>query len=82
MILGKVGKWLMKCEIRRTGLGGCWYVHLLTCVFCLAPWITIAFSLFYILEYHPWWLYAVIGVFGSLATSNIIVELIKALRNE
>jgi len=82
MILGRVGKWLMKQDDKKIGFKRYWYVQLLTCIVCLAPWISFAFCLFYILKYHPWWLYAVIGVLGSLATSNIIVELIKALRNE
>ena len=86
MIFGKFGRIILKAsfyykpgtDIPATK----WWGKLLTCIFCLPPWICLVFCLFYILEYQPWCLYAVIGVFCAFGTANTTVEIIKALRNE
>jgi hypothetical protein len=54
----------------------------LQCFFCLAPWWCFTFDAFYIIEFHPWWLYAVIGILAGLGMGNFICELIHALRKE
>jgi hypothetical protein len=53
----------------------------LRCIFCLTPWIVFLLELFYILEFHPWWLYATIGTFAGLGAGNIICELVHSIRN-
>jgi hypothetical protein len=57
-------------------------VKFIYCDFCVCPWIILALELFYIIEYHPWWLFAGIGVFAGLGSGNLIVELVHGLRND
>jgi hypothetical protein len=78
----KVADYFMERKIGKSALILEKVSFFLRCVFCVGPWICFAFDLFYILEYHPWWLYCVIGVLAGLGMGNVICELIYALRHE
>jgi len=84
MIFAKVGKLINKVSNRSLLMfkRERWWVQVLTCVFCLPPYLCVIFSAFYIIEYSPHWTYAFIGVLASLGGANYLVELIYALRNE
>lgn len=84
MIFEKIGKMLEDNNYNY------WYlnsqssprVKFLKCIFCLVPWIFFLFALFYVIEYQPPFIYAVIGIFGGLGAGNLIAELIYSLRGE
>jgi hypothetical protein len=54
----------------------------LRCAFCLQVWIVFLLSFFYIITYEPYWIFAIIGVFGALGSGNLVCEVVHALRNE
>jgi len=84
MIFRDFGELLIKVDSHSwimSGRGSVW-VKFIRCVFCLQVWICFGLVLFYIIEFNPWWLYAVIGVMGGLGAGNFIAEIINALRNE
>ena len=58
------------------------WVKFIRCFFCLCPWLVLVLELFYILEFSPGWLFAVIGVLGGLGSGNLVCEIVHCLRNE
>ena len=83
MIFEKIGKRLDQINyrnwIRKTKFSAC--AIFLNCVFCLQVWIFFLFALFYVIEYQPPFIYAVIGIFGGVGAGNLIAEIIYSLRN-
>ena len=86
MILSFVFRWMEKLDrkhILKTGRG---YSHPLnvffSCMFCITPWLVFILMTFYIISYTPYWMSAIIGVFGALGAGNFVCELVHALRNE
>lgn len=57
------------------------WIKFIRCGFCLCPWLVFLLSLFYIIIFTPWWLFAIIGVLGGLGSGNLVCELIHSLRN-
>ena len=84
MIFEKIGKKLVDDNYNY------WYlnshsspwVKFLKCIFCLHPWIFFLFALFYVIEFHPPFIYAIIGILGGVGAGNFMAELIYSLRGE
>jgi hypothetical protein len=57
-------------------------LFLVRCIFCFSVWICFILDAFYIIEYNPYWIYAIIGVFGSLGAGNLVAEIICSLRSD
>lgn len=55
---------------------------LLSCTFCLTPYIALALDACYIVIYTPAWYLCVIGVFVSLGAGNFIAEIIYDIRRD
>lgn len=85
MLFSFVGKWLNEKthdHIVLTGRGEPAPIsRFLRCVFCLTPWVCFLFDAFYIIEYTPFWIYALIGILGSLGAGNFVAETIFSIRN-
>ena len=83
MIFGRIGVWLHNKEYTARYTSGhlSIWVRFIQCSFCLQPWIMFLLALFYIITFHPYWVFAVVGVFGGLGTGNLIVEVVHSLRN-
>lgn len=84
MVFSFIGEWLNKINnnhlidtTKHSTL-----VMFLWCIFCIPVWLCLILDLFYIIEYNPWWIYAIIGVLGSLGSGNLVAEIISSLRNE
>lgn len=84
MIFRKFGKYLDRVNNRHliSYVSDSMLVKFIRCSFCVTPWVALLLSLFYIIIFSPWWLFAVIGVFGALGAGNFICELVYAVRNE
>jgi len=86
MILSFIGdriEKINKSRVLKTGRGDLSPKALfLKCIFCLTPWVVFLLELFYILEYEPYWINAVIGVIGGIGSGNLVAELIYAIRND
>lgn len=84
MIFRKFGKKLETLNNRHIMQHNCdsMCIKFIQCVFCLCPWVVFLLSLFYIIIYTPWWLFAFIGVLGAWGSGNLVCEVTHALRNE
>jgi hypothetical protein len=84
MIFACIGNWLRNMDnisIIKTTKHSL-FVQLVRCIFCLGVWIALALDVFYIIEYSPYWVSAIIGVFSSLGAGNLIAEITCSLRND
>ena len=84
MIFRKFGKKLETLNNRHIMQHNCdsMWIKFIQCGFCLCPWVVFLLSLFYIIFYTPYWIFAVIGIFGALGAGNLVCETVHALRNE
>lgn len=84
MIFRKIGATLQRWDNNHIIMfkEGSLLVKFLRCSFCLQVWLVFLLELFYIVEYRPCFIYAIIGVIGGLGAGNIVCELINSLRNE
>jgi H+/Cl- antiporter ClcA len=84
MIFRKLGKWMERYNNRHVLMFKYDSVlaMFLRCAFCLQVWIVFLLSFFYIITYEPYWIFAIIGVFGALGSGNLVCEVVHALRNE
>lgn len=84
MIFRKFGKWLTIQNNKHLidHATDSVLIKFVRCLFCITPWLVLLLELFYILDYQPYWVYAVIGTLGGLGSGNLVCELVCALRNE
>lgn len=84
MIFRRFGKWLSIRNNRHLidHSTDSLLIKFIRCCFCLTPWLVFLLSLFYIIEYTPYWIYAIIGVLGALGSGNLVCEIVYCLRNE
>ena len=55
-------------------------VFLLTCVFCMTPYIVVFFDVVYIIYYAPAFSLCFVGVLSGLGMGNLVAEIIYKLR--
>lgn len=86
MLLSFVFHWLNNIDrkyVIKTGNGnGHPFVKFLNCVFCLTPWLVFILETIFIILYTPYWVLAIIGIFGGLGAGNLVCEVVYALRKE
>lgn len=86
MIFSFVYEWMLKLDHKqmlKTGKGGGHPLsNFLNCIFCLTPYISLLLSIFYIIEFNPWWLFTLIGIAGGLGSGNFVCEIVYVFRNE
>jgi len=84
MVFRKFGKYLEVVNNRHLidHVSDSMLVKFIRCCFCVSPWVVFLLSLFYIIVFTPWWLFAVIGVIGGLGAGNFVCEVVNAFRQE
>jgi len=84
MIFRKFGKWLTIVNNRHLieYTSDSLWVKFIRCIFCISVWVVLLLELWYVLYYTPYWMIAVIGVFGGLGAGNFVCEVTHTLRNE
>ena len=78
MIFRKIGKRLKRNKKSKSHS----WVKFLSCIFCITPWVFFLLALFYVIEFHPPFIYAIIGILGGVGAGNLIAEIIHSLRGE
>ena len=84
MILGKLGKWLSKknnMHVINTTEESI-LIMFVRCAYCIPPWLMLILGVFYVIVFHPWWPFAVIGILGGMGAGNLVAEFICSMRND